>query len=47
MGLKPGPQVARTLQAIEGQWVAEGFPDEDAARALARAELDQLLRSGS
>jgi poly(A) polymerase len=47
MGLKPGPQVARTLQAIEGQWVVEGFPDEETARALARAEVDRLLRNSS
>jgi poly(A) polymerase len=47
MGLKPGPEVARTLQAIEGQWVAEGFPDDETARALARAEVDQLLRNSS
>ncbi|CAA9523982.1 MAG: CCA tRNA nucleotidyltransferase [uncultured Sphingomonas sp.] len=26
-GLAPGPTVARTLQAIEGRWVAEGFPN--------------------
>jgi poly(A) polymerase len=44
MGLKPGPQVAKTLQAIEAQWVAQGFPDEERARALARAEVAQLLR---
>jgi poly(A) polymerase len=47
MGLKPGPEVARTLQAIEGQWVAKGFPDDETARALARAEVDQLLRNSS
>jgi poly(A) polymerase len=45
MGLKPGPQVAKTLQAIEGQWVAERFPDEERVRKLAREEVDQLLRS--
>ena len=26
-GLAPGPAVARTLQAVERRWVAEGFPD--------------------
>ncbi len=26
-GLVPGPAVARTLKAIEAQWIAEGFPD--------------------
>lgn len=25
-GLQPGPEVARTLKAIEQRWVAEGFP---------------------
>jgi poly(A) polymerase len=45
LGLKPGPQVAKTIQAIEGQWVAEGFPDDERVRALARTEVDQLLRS--
>jgi poly(A) polymerase len=25
-GLKPGPEVARTLKAIEQRWVDEGFP---------------------
>jgi poly(A) polymerase len=47
MGLKPGPQVAKTLQAIESQWVAQGFPDEEAVRTLARAEVDQVLRASS
>jgi len=45
LGLKPGPAVARTLQAIERQWVEEGFPVEpDAVRALMKAHLDQALR---
>jgi poly(A) polymerase len=26
-GVKAGPEVARILQAVERQWVAEGFPD--------------------
>jgi len=34
-GLKPGPTVARTLQAIERRWVAAGFPRD--------AELDLIV----
>ena len=44
MGLEPGPIVARTLQAIEREWIAGGFPAEDEARRLARAQVDQALR---
>lgn len=39
-GVKAGPDVARLLQKTEAQWIAEGFPDE--ARALAIA--DELVR---
>jgi len=39
-GVKAGPEVARLLQKTEAQWIAEGFPDE--ARALAIA--DELVR---
>jgi poly(A) polymerase len=46
MGLPPGPVVAKTLQAIERQWMAEGFSaDEGAIRALARDHVDQALRA--
>ena len=45
MGLAPGPVVARTLQAIEREWMAQGFPSkEEKVRALARAHVDQALR---
>jgi poly(A) polymerase len=42
-GLAPGPEVARTLKAIERQWVERGFPEAEAfehivADALAAAE---------
>jgi poly(A) polymerase len=38
MGFKPGPIVARTLQAIEARWVKEGFPaDPQKVREIARA----------
>ena len=43
MGLSPGPLVARTLQAIEQEWVDRGFPDAD-VQALARAKVAQVLR---
>lgn len=33
-GIRAGPEVARILQAIEAQWIAEGFPDEDRVREL-------------
>ncbi|MGZ8281582.1 MAG: CCA tRNA nucleotidyltransferase [Allosphingosinicella sp.] len=47
MGLTPGPIVARTMQAIEREWVRSGFPAGKAeARALARRHVDQALRDG-
>ena len=46
MGLDAGPVVAATLQAIERDWVAAGFPaDGEAVRAMARTRVDQALRS--
>lgn len=46
MGLPPGPVVARTLQAIEREWIAQGFPGDAAAqRELARRHVDQALRA--
>lgn len=45
LGLKAGPIVAATLQAIERQWVREGFPDETRVRAIARDAVDQALRA--
>ncbi|HMS19392.1 CCA tRNA nucleotidyltransferase [uncultured Sphingorhabdus sp.] len=38
-GLRAGPVVAKTLQAIERQWVAESFPAESRVREIA----DQLV----
>jgi poly(A) polymerase len=38
-GVKAGPDVARILQAVENQWVDEGFPD----RARVEAILDTHL----
>ncbi len=40
-GIKAGPDVARTLQAVEARWVAEGFPGTGRVQQL----LDEVLRS--
>ena len=48
MGLKAGPIVARTMQAIEREWVGSGFPaDRMEVRALARRHVDQALRESA
>ncbi|MGQ0588210.1 MAG: CCA tRNA nucleotidyltransferase [Sphingosinicella sp.] len=45
MGLEEGPIVARTMQAIEREWVNLGFSaDRKEVRALARRHVDQALR---
>ena len=44
-GLKAGPIVAATVQAIERRWIAEGFPDEARVFEIAREEVDQALRT--
>lgn len=45
MGLRPGPVVAKTLQAVERQWIANGFTDDaDEVRRLAREYVDQVSR---
>ncbi len=36
IGVEAGPEVARTLAAIEDQWIAEDFPDEDRVVEIAR-----------
>ena len=38
-GVAAGPAVARVLQAVEGRWVAEGFPDHARIEALLGEEL--------
>lgn len=38
-GIAKGPDVARTLRAIENRWIAEGFPDRDRVAQIA----DQVL----
>ncbi|MEL6878144.1 MAG: CCA tRNA nucleotidyltransferase [Pseudomonadota bacterium] len=40
-GVAAGPEVARILQGVERQWVAEGFPNEARVQAL----LDEALSS--
>jgi poly(A) polymerase len=45
MGLRAGPQVAATLQAIERQWVEEDFPDAARVRAIAEEKVAQALRA--
>ncbi len=45
MGLTAGPQVARTLQAVEREWVAAGFPGAAETRALAAQLVGRMLRS--
>jgi poly(A) polymerase len=44
MGLKPGPQVARTLQAVEREWSEGGFaPGKAEQKAIARRHVDEAL----
>jgi poly(A) polymerase len=46
MGLKPGPIVARTLQAIRQEWAESGFAaDKESQARLARRHVEQALRS--
>jgi poly(A) polymerase len=45
MGVPPGPEVSRLLQAVEAEWAASGFPkDKATVRAMAQRHVDQLLR---
>jgi poly(A) polymerase len=43
LGLKAGPVVAATMQAIERRWIGEDFPDQARVDAIAREEVDQAL----
>jgi poly(A) polymerase len=43
-GLEAGPVVARTMQAIERDWVEAGFPDGAAFDAIVEKRLAQALR---
>lgn len=38
-GIAAGPQVARILQAVEAQWVEEGFPNQTRAEDLLEAAI--------
>ncbi|KQX20159.1 MULTISPECIES: CCA tRNA nucleotidyltransferase [unclassified Sphingomonas] len=44
MGLRPGPAVAATLQAIERRWIAEGFPGDARVERLAAEAMAQAIR---
>ena len=41
-GVARGPQVAKTLQAVEGKWVEEGFPGRERVLELLEGELAAL-----
>ena len=41
-GIGAGPQVAKTLRAIESRWIDEGFPDEARTRAIMAEEVAAL-----
>lgn len=41
-GITAGPLVARTLQAVEARWVAEGFPDAARIDTLLTEEIARL-----
>jgi poly(A) polymerase len=42
-GLTAGPLVAKTLKAVEQQWIAEGFPDAARANAIADQCVADML----
>lgn len=44
-GIGRGPDVARTLRAIEDQWVAEDFPGKERLAEIVDNAVDQALRS--
>jgi poly(A) polymerase len=46
-GLAKGPDVARALRAVEDRWIAEGFPGEKRAAALADEVVAQALLASS
>ena len=43
LGLKAGPDVAKTLRRIEDRWIAEGFPDAARVAAITDEEVAQAL----
>jgi poly(A) polymerase len=44
-GLRAGPIVAKTLQTIEAQWVAESFPPQDRLVEITNQLVTEALRS--
>jgi poly(A) polymerase len=40
-GVKAGPEVARILQAVEAQWVAEAFPEDGRVWELLGKEMSK------
>ena len=46
-GIAAGPQVAGIMQAVERQWVDEGFPEESRIAELLSAELAKVLPDAS
>lgn len=40
-GVTAGPQVARTLRAVEAKWIAENFPDAERVRQILAETLSQ------
>ncbi|MDQ4418857.1 CCA tRNA nucleotidyltransferase [Sphingobium sp. DEHP117] len=45
LGISAGPDVAKLLSTSKEQWIAEGFPDANRARAIAQAQVAEFLRS--
>jgi poly(A) polymerase len=45
LGLVPGPAVARVLSELHKRWSEENFPDEAATREMARAAVEEALRT--
>jgi len=43
MGLKAGPDVAKTLRRVQDRWIAEGFPGAARVAAIADEEVAQAL----
>jgi poly(A) polymerase len=45
LGLTPGPDVAKALQAVQAQWVTEDFPDADRVAAIAGQIVSKFQRA--
>ncbi|WP_022683257.1 CCA tRNA nucleotidyltransferase [Sphingobium bisphenolivorans] len=44
-GLQPGPDVAKALQMVEREWVAEGFPDGERVARIADQIVSKFQRA--